>query len=306
MAELSRPAPRHVGPPIDPDAWWTSWNTDALVWLGLVVMATSYLWASSRRHDAMARRRRAWFLGALVTLLVALVSPLDAMGVSLSSAHMVQHLLLTLVAAPLIVLAAPVVTVSGALSPDWRLVARAGRRSRPAQVGRAVVARPVIASLPFVVVLWTWHLPVPYEAALGDHLVHGVEHATLLGTAVLSWAAILVAARRRRRDRPGLAILVLFGLSTATGLVGVLLTFAPDVLYPSYEATSPAWGLSALADQQLAGVIMWVPGGGVYLAMALVILVRWLGATPPPRVVGVNTPSAGEEARRAAPSATAR
>ena len=134
--------PGHVGPPIAPGALWTSWNTDPLVWLGLVATGVAYLWASSRRHDDVARHRRRYFLAALATLLVALVSPLDAMGVSLSSAHMVQHLLLTSVAAPLIVLAAPVRTASAALSPQWRLVARAGRRSRPAQLGRAVLARP--------------------------------------------------------------------------------------------------------------------------------------------------------------------
>ena len=141
----------------------------------------------------------------------------------------------------------------------------------------------MLASVPFVVVLWGWHLPAPYEAALGDHLVHSLEHLTMLATAMLSWTAIIIAARRRRHDRPGLAILVLFGLSTVSGLLGVLLTFAPDVLYRSYERTAPAWHLSALADQQLAGVIMWVPGGAVYLAVALVILIDWLSQQPTPR-----------------------
>jgi putative membrane protein len=276
------PVPGHVGPPIGPGELWTSWNTDPLVWSGLAAMGVAYLWASSRRHDRVARHRRTYFLAALTTLLVALVSPLDATGRSLSSAHMVQHLLLTSLAAPLIVLAAPVRTASAALSPEWRLVARAGRRSRPGQLARAVLARPVLASVPFVVVLWGWHLPAPYEAALGDHLVHGLEHVTMLATAMLSWAAIILGARRRRRDRPGLAILVLFGLSTASALLGVLLTFAPDVLYRSYERTATAWHLSALADQQLAGVIMWVPGGAVYLAVALVILIDWLGQPPAP------------------------
>ncbi len=274
--------PGHTGPPIVPGALWTSWNTDPLVWLGLVSMGVAYLWASSRRHDGVARRRRRYFLAALATLLVALVSPLDAVGVSLSSAHMVQHLLLTSVAAPLILLAAPLRTASAALSLEWRLVIRAGRRSRPAHLGRALLARPVLANVPFVVVLWGWHLPAPYEAALGDHLVHGLEHLSMLATAMLSWAAIILASRRRRHDGPGLAILVLFGLSIASALLGVLLTFASDVLYSSYERTTPAWGLSALADQQLAGVIMWVPGGGVYLAVARVILIDWLGRPPTP------------------------
>ena len=245
-----------------PGELWTSWNTDPLVWSGLVAMGVAYLWASSRRHDDVARRRRRYFLAALATLLVALVSPLDAMGASLSSAHMVQHLLLTSVAAPLIVLAAPVRTASAALSPEWRLVARAGRRSRPGSA-RSLPCSPGPCSpaCRSSSSCGAGTCPLPTRPRSVTTSSTASSTLTMLATAMLSWAAIILAARRRRHDRPGLAILVLFGLSTASGLLGVLLTFAPDVLYRPYERTAPAWRLSALADQQLAGVIMWVPGG---------------------------------------------
>ena len=131
------------------------------------------------------------------------------------------------------------------------------------------------ASVPAVIALWCWHLPALYEAALSNGWLHGLEHATFLLTALLSWAAIL-AAGRRRTNRCGLAVLVLFVLATQSGLLGVLLTFAPRPWYPSYEATTEAWGLTPLADQQLAGVIMWIPAGSVYMVVALLLVSRWI------------------------------
>ena len=263
--------PGHVGPPIAPGALWTSWNTDLLVWLGLVATGSAYLWASTasprrrRRHRRSVLPRRAgrprsspWCLRS---------TPWASRS---SSAHMVQHLLLTTVAAPLLVLAAPVAhrirCARTGLAPAWRGPV-ADRE--PGQLGRAVLAQPVLASLPFVVVLWAWHLPASVRGRARR------PPRTRLRARSPCWRRRCCRGRRSSSppgavgDRPGLAILVLFGLSTASGLLGVLLTFAPDVLYRSYERTAPAWGLSALADQQLAGVIMWVPGGGVYLAVAL-------------------------------------
>jgi cytochrome c oxidase assembly factor CtaG len=105
--------------------------------------------------------------------------------------------------------------------------------------------------------------------------VHGVEHAVLFGAALASWAAIV--RLRRRRARPGIELLVLFALSLQCALLGALLTFATTAWYPAYAATTEPWGLSPLSDQQLAGVIMWIPAGGVYLVAALVVLRRWIG-----------------------------
>ena len=140
-----------------------------------------------------------------------------------------------------------------------------------------MLAHPVVASLPFVAALWLWHAEGPYDAALDNSFVHAVEHACFLATALLSWAAIL-ARPRRRAVAPGMAVLVLFGLAMLSGLLGLLLTFAPTPWYPAYAETTEAWGLTPLEDQQLAGVIMWVPGGGAYLIAALVLVILWIRA----------------------------
>ena len=138
-----------------------------------------------------------------------------------------------------------------------------------------MLAHPVAASLPFVAALWVWHAEGPYEEALANPYVHGLEHACFLATALLSWAAVL-APPRRRAAVPGMAVLVLFGLAMVSGLLGVLLTFAPTPWYPSYADTTGVWGLTPLEDQQLAGVVMWVPGGGAYLVAALALVGWWL------------------------------
>lgn len=273
--------PAHDGPPIGPAELWTAWNWDPLVWFGLLAVAVVYhqTWQRTTHRRAVAVWQRRSFVAGLIVMGLALISPLDAMGSSLSSAHMVQHLLLTTVAAPLLVAGAPVVAILRGLP---RSAARRMHRWRMTPAGRAgrwLLANPIAATVPSVIALWAWHVPALYEAALGNRAVHALEHGTFLVTALLSWAAIL-AAGRRRSDRPGLAVLVLFALSLQCGILGVLLTFSRRPWYPSYATTTEPWGMSALADQQLAGVVMWIPAGGVYLLVALVLLARWIN-TPP-------------------------
>jgi len=273
--------PAHVGPPIDPSDLWTSWNLDPAVWLVLFTVGAVYVetWRHGR-HGRRSRAQRRLFVAGMLVVAIALVSPLDAMTASLASAHMVQHLLLTTVAAPLLVAGAPVRSFLAGLPRPMRRTVHGWRTTAAGRFGRALLSRPIAASVPHVVALWLWHAPGPYDAALGDHVLHGVEHVSFLATALLSWASIL-AAGRRRSERPGLAMMTLFGLSLQSGILGLLLTFAPSPWYPSYAATTDDWGLSALADQQLAGVIMWVPAGGVYLAAALLLLSRWIRQPPP-------------------------
>jgi putative membrane protein len=261
----------HHGP-VAPAEWWTSWNWDPLIWSGLVGVGVAYWWAAARVGGAGWRRR--CFVGGLAVAGVALISPLDAMSESLGSAHMVQHVVLTMIAAPLLVLGATMRTLLRALPPTARRRTRRWRSSRLGRWGWRVALDPVLTAGIFVVVLWTWHASGPYEAALGDDVLHGLEHATFLAAALLSWGAILHAGRRRGRS--GIEVLVLFALSLQCGLLGLLLTFAGELWYPSYAATTEAWGLSPLGDQQLAGVIMWVPAGGIYVVAALLLLRQWI------------------------------
>ena len=234
----------HLDPPVVPGELWSSWNLDIPLCLALVCALVV-----GRRHPA--------FVAGIVALAVALVSPLDALSSSLASAHMVQHLLLITVAAPLLALTARTVLERLRLrSPQLRTFQN--------PIGWALVA---------AVVLWGWHAAVLYEAALRNDLLHRLEHVTLLATALLSWLAIL------SRGASGLGLLVLFGLSVQSGLLGVLMTFAPTSWYPTYAGRTAAWGMSPVADQQLAGVIMWVPGGGAYLVAALALLMSLLSET---------------------------
>ena len=260
--------------PIVPADVWTSWNTDILLGAAFVVAGGCYWWAASRRRRADPWPARS-FVAGLAVAAVALLSPLDAMSASLGSAHMVQHVLLTMVAAPLIVLGAPVRTMSRALPASGRRQIGRWRSGRLARAVSGWIADPVLTAGLFVVVLWVWHARGPYQAALESDLLHGLEHATFFVAALASWAAIL--GIRRRRGRSGIGVLVLFGLSVQCGLLGVLLTFATEPWYPAYESTTAAWGLSPLADQQLSGVIMWVPAGAIYLVAALLLLRTWLG-----------------------------
>lgn len=267
----------HHGP-IVPGELWASWNLDWFTWGALAGAALVYGWAAVVRPPSDSWRPRCFFAGLGVAA-VALVSPLDALSGSLGSAHMVQHVLLTMVAAPLLVLGAAVQAVLRALPPSARRRSGAWRRHPLARAAARAAGDPVLTAGVFVAVLWIWHARGPYEAALGNDVLHAVEHATFFAAAALSWAALLSA--RRRRLRSGVGVLVLFGLSMQCGLLGVLLTFATEPWYPTYETTTQVWGLSPLTDQQLSGVIMWVPAGGIYLVVALVLLRRLISSPPP-------------------------
>jgi putative membrane protein len=216
------------------------------------------------------------FVAGLVTLAVALVSPLDSAAAALFSAHMVQHLLLVVVAAPLLV---------AGRTGRMALMALPGRPRR--QVRSAIARRPVrrVADLlahPLAVwglgtaVLWVWHLPSPYEAALAHEAVHAVEHLTLLATALLLWDVVL-GGPRRRLSVP-IAVLVLFATGLQGAALGAVLVFARSPLYAAHEPTAPLWGLTPLEDQQLAGGLMWVPPGLVYLGVIAALVVRWFAA----------------------------
>ena len=251
------------------------------MWLGLlgalVVHRRGWRTAAATRHE---RWRRWAFIVAIVTAGVALVSPLDALSGSLASAHMVQHLLLTVVVAPLLVLSAPTAALLRGLPRFLRVELHQLHRTRvhPARIARA---HPVPLAVAHTATLWFWHASAPYELALRNDLVHRVEHATFLLTALASWAALVPVLRRRHPPQVGTPVLVLFALSVQSSILGALLTFSRAPWYPSYGDRSAAWGLTPLEDQQLAGSIMWVPGGVTYLAAGLAATIVWITQTSP-------------------------
>jgi cytochrome c oxidase assembly factor CtaG len=240
----------------------------------LAVSAAVYALAvrqDRRRAHATRRRRRqiAAFAAGWLTLVVAFVSPLHHLAGALLSIHMVQHLLLVTVAAPLLVLGSPLALGLAAVPPSIRGRVARWRRWPPVRMAERA-ARPAPAAVIFGMTLWGWHAPRLFQAALVHEWVHVVEHASLLGGAVLFWWALA----RRRRDG-GVATLCLFVTTSHAALLGVLLTLAPMVWYPAQAPGNP-WGLTALEDQQLAGLIMRVPYALAFVVAGLALFARWL------------------------------
>jgi len=246
---------------------------DPLVLAALAAATLGYGYGIAR----LWRRRagcgvRPWqvccFAAGLAVPALALIWPLDALSRLSFAAHMSQHMLLIAIAPPLLVLGAPLAPI-GALPGarrvfDWF-----------ARAPWTWFARPPVAAGLHGATLWVWHAPGPFQAALGSNTVHALEHATLLGTGLLFWWSLLRAGRARASGYGAGTVLVLT-MIMHTGLLGALLTFAPRPLYPFYGAGARALGLTPLEDQQLAGLIMWVPGGLLYLAAALAFAGAWL------------------------------
>jgi putative membrane protein len=233
------------------------------------------LWRRGGRGAGVRPWRAAAFAAGVLAVAVALAPPLDRLAHELFSVHMVQHLLLVLVGAPLLALGRPLAPVLWALPPELR------RRAGPlVRGGRALAARPVwpLATLLLhAAVVWAWHAPAPYGAALGSAALHGAEHATMFGTALLFWSAVVASGAHGRLGQTA-AVLVVFGTAVQSGGLGALLTFAPSPLYAGHEAAAAARGVDALADQQLAGLLMWIPGGLVYVGAAALLLLLGLRA----------------------------
>lgn len=251
-----------------------AWNLDPLLLVGLGATAVAYARGRRRATDSPGRQRA--FVGALVTVVVALVSPLEALSGVLVSAHMVQHVLLLVVAAPLLAWSAPGAALARGLPPTLRAWNRAARTTAGFDAHRLRASRvPLVRWLAYVVALWLWHASVLYGAAVEHEVVHVAEHATFLATGWLVWSILLGPARVR--VEPGLAVLGVFTLALQGVFLSALLTFARTPWYDAYVDAAPAWGVDPLQDQQLAGVVMWVPAGLVHVAIGIVLVARWLG-----------------------------
>lgn len=267
----------HAGQPPLPHDVWAAWNLDPLVLVGLAVTGWAYqrglagLWSSAGPGQMVAGRHAFAFAAGLATLAVAVVSPLDAFAEALFAAHMSQHLLLTLVVPPLLALGRPALVLAWALPPPTRR--RTGRlQARVHRFGRRRWL-PAVGLALFTVVLWAWHVPALYDLAAADRIVHDAEHVSLLGVGLALWLPVV----RPRRTPLWAGLVLVFGAGLQSGVLAALLTFSPRAWYDAHVATAPQWGLTPLADQQLAGMIMWVPGGLICLLAGALALVRWLG-----------------------------
>lgn len=263
-------------------ALWAAWGGEPLALAGLVLGATCYargvagLWRHAGRGALVTGRQVALAGAALGLLAIALLSPLEALAGELFSAHMVQHVVLTTLAAPLLVLSRPMLALlQGLPHRPRRRAAALHARARTARWLTYRTGWPVAAAGLHAAVIWLWHLPAPYEAAVRSDLVHGLEHASLVGSAVLLWWAVAETGRRNELSY-GMGIAAVFAVALAHGALGAVLTFSPTVLYGEYAATTAAWGAAPLADQQLAGVLMWAPVKAVHGAAVVALAVGWL------------------------------
>ncbi|MBW3618716.1 MAG: cytochrome c oxidase assembly protein [Actinobacteria bacterium] len=261
----------HAGEPLQPHDVWTAWQLDPVVVLGLAVL----LWLHRRGRRPDDHRRDRAFVAAVIVVAAALVSPLEALSGSLASAHMVQHVLLIAVAAPLFAWSAP--------GPALLRGMPAAVRRAPGRLRRRLGIRPSSWHLPtsaagvwllHVVVLWTWHSAALYELAVEQPLLHVTEHVLFLGTAVLLWRVAI--GRRTAVASYGASVLLVFATGMQAVLLSLLLTFANEAWYDVYADTTAAWGLTPLADQQLAGAIMWIPSGAIHVGIALALVAAWL------------------------------
>jgi cytochrome c oxidase assembly factor CtaG len=270
----------HDGKPHDFDDLIRAWSFDPLVVTMLLVSAFIYvagvrnLWRVGGNGHGIGFWEAAAFTGGWLWMFVALVSPLHPWGEVLFSAHMSQHEILMLISAPLFVLGRPFVAAMWAAPHAWRrpigsILTDAGLKN----VWRKMTL-PFVAWAIHAVALWTWHIPFLFQATLESDLVHTLQHASFFLSALLFWWAIIYGGRGL--SSYGAGVLYLFTTSIHSGLLGVFLTLTTRVWYPVYSGTTASWGLTPLEDQQLGGLIMWVPAGIVYIVAALVMFAGWL------------------------------
>jgi putative membrane protein len=265
-----------------PAAWAHSEAAnDALTFqtvLGVLLLVTGALYAAGLRrvkHPRRGTRRTALAFGAgWATLAAALVSPLASASEGLFGAHMIQHELLMVIAAPLLVMGRPLAMWTWALPQRWRAAAATPFRSRAFDRLWRALSSPLGASVVHAAAIWTWHVPRVFELSEASVAAHALQHAAFFFTALLFWWALLKPARGARI---GSAVACLFITMLHTGALGVLLTFSGEVWYPAATAHAQEWGLTALEDQQLGGLVMWVVGGLPYVIAALALAARWFG-----------------------------
>ena len=269
----------HGGKPHDLHDLVRTWGVEPYVWLGLAVSATLYIiglkkmWRDAR--GAGVKTWEAWcFAAGWFALVVALVSPLHPWGRVLFSAHMTQHEILMLVAAPLLVLGRPILVWLKSLDAHWAtLLAQWTHTIWWMKFWRAI-STPFAAWLIHAAALWMWHVPALFQATIDNDFVHTLQHASFLGSALLFWWAVMHG--RERTTMFGMAVLYMFTTALHSGLLGVLITFAATPLYPAYLNTTQSWGLTPLEDQQLGGLIMWIPAGVVYIIAGCAFMAGWL------------------------------
>jgi cytochrome c oxidase assembly factor CtaG len=246
-------------------AW--EWRLDVILILGTATVLYIAGWWRLRRKGRRKLAtgwRLASYLGGITALVLALLSPIDALQSLLFLMHMIQHLLLMMIAPPLLWQGSPLpISVWGLPRKLRRSLGGLLGRNAPFRRGLRAATTPFISWLVFVATLWGWHDPAAYDAALRITWLHDLEHLTFFGAALLFWWHATTAAPRIHGRFP-----------FAARLAYLLLTFFVNFIYTEVPRL---WGTSALQDQRIGGIIMWIPGGMMYAGAILILIIRHLG-----------------------------
>jgi len=283
LAGLLLPAGVAAHGPVPPDpptlaALVLDWNLEPLVAIPLLATALGWLWLVrrvKRQHPEtpVPAVRTAAFLGGLAAIAVALMSGIERYDTTLFSVHMAQHLLLLLVAPPLIAFAAPITQLLRAASPGVRnRVLLPILHSTPV----AILGHPIVAWLTFALVLWVTHFSPLFDIALESPAAHQVEHAAYLVSALLFWWPVVGLDPAPRRMSHASRLLYLLLQLPLNSFLGMAILFADAPLYPHYATLGSPYGITALADQQLAGGIMWFAGDIAFIGAILAVVASWM------------------------------
>jgi putative membrane protein len=257
---------------------WLAWDLEPSIFIGLALAAWLYarglhLSTGSRRRLHPWWRPTLFYLGLAVTF-IALVSPLDHMANELFSMHMIQHLLLMVVAPPLILLGAPIIPLlRGVPRPVRRLVVGPLIRQPVIRGGLRFLSMPLVAWPLYIATLLAWHIPAAYDLALRDENVHTLEHLNFLVAATLFWWNVIDPIPLRSHLSYLVRVPFVFITTVPNFILGAFLTFSQEAWYAHYRARELPFGMSARDDQQLGGVLMWVPGSLILLGTLLIVLV---------------------------------
>jgi cytochrome c oxidase assembly factor CtaG len=278
-----------------------SWTAEPLVAVPVIAAAALYVrgWSalSRRMPERFGVGRLAAFTAGLASITIAASSLLDALGHRFLQVHMIQHVLLMTVAPPLLWMGAPVAPMLLGLPTPIRRAVAIGLASRPMRRLTRVLTDPRVSWALFIAAFWTWHIPALYDLALRADGWHHVEHACFFAAGMLFWWPVILPWPARSSWPRWAMIPYLVLAEIQNGVLAAILTFSDRVIYPAYEAAPRMGGVSALDDQAMAGVIMWVPGSIVFLLPVLWLIVSALAGPRPVGVTEVTRPPAPRAAR---------
>jgi cytochrome c oxidase assembly factor CtaG len=242
--------------------------------LAVYVVGLMRLWRSAGRGSGIKVLSSCAFFAGWLSLVLALIGPLHRLSEMLFSAHMTQHEVMMLISAPLMIIGRPQIAFTWSIPMNWRRHLSELKNNETFERSWRFVSGTFVAFLIHTAALWIWHAPVLFDATLTSDLVHALQHASFFGTALLFWWSIINGGLDRRASFAG--VLFLFLTSLHSGILGAFLTFTRQIWYTANGNSSAMWGLTALEDQHLGGLIMWVPAGLVYIAAGLMMFARTL------------------------------